>query len=188
MQKVLIPDVHPGATLHAASEGRMIHAFDRMSMSAADFCIVYKENEYRNHFDAVTTLFFLDTAPNLVAYLETIKSCLKTNGIWINLGPLHWHFGGEPKKAEMMGNSVDENGDKLDRDRPSAQKNLGIGEPGSVELSEDEVLKLVECYGFTIEKHEYLKTGYIQNKRSMLQQEFRPSFWVARKIEDVDEL
>ena len=191
LQKVLIPDVHPGTTLHAASEGHTIHAFDRISMCAADFCIVYKEEEYRNHFDAVTTVFFIDTAPDLIAYVETIKNCLKVNGIWINLGPLLWHFGGEPKEAKNNGSPLDENNDKPDKDQPSAsragstaQKNLGIGEPGSVELSEDEVIKLVQHYGFTIEKHEYLRTGYIQNSSSMLQQEYIPSFWIARKMED----
>ncbi|PIA90787.1 Carnosine N-methyltransferase [Cercospora beticola] len=39
-------------------------------------------------YDAVATLFFIDTARNLIAYLETIHSLLKPGGIWVNVGPL----------------------------------------------------------------------------------------------------
>ncbi|KAM3414456.1 hypothetical protein BST61_g9621 [Cercospora zeina] len=39
-------------------------------------------------FDAIATLFFIDTARNLVAYLETIHSLLKPGGVWVNVGPL----------------------------------------------------------------------------------------------------
>lgn len=39
-------------------------------------------------YDAITTLFFIDTARNLIAYLETIHSLLKPGGIWVNVGPL----------------------------------------------------------------------------------------------------
>ncbi|KAF2209839.1 hypothetical protein CERZMDRAFT_46432 [Cercospora zeae-maydis SCOH1-5] len=39
-------------------------------------------------FDAIATLFFIDTARNLIAYLETIQSLLKPGGVWVNVGPL----------------------------------------------------------------------------------------------------
>ena len=39
-------------------------------------------------FDVVTTLFFIDTARNLLRYFETIKTALKPGGLWINVGPL----------------------------------------------------------------------------------------------------
>ena len=60
---------------------------------------------------------------------------------------------------------------------------MGIADPGSVELTHDEVLALVEHMGFTIEKQESgaLETGYISNARSMLQNTYRPVFWVARR-------
>jgi hypothetical protein len=59
----------------------------------------------------------------------------------------------------------------------------GIGDPGSVELTEDEVVALVAEMGFTIEKHETMQisTGYIGNPKSMSQGIYHPSFWVARK-------
>ena len=198
LQKVMIPDVHPGTALHNASEGYSIHAFDRMSMTAADFCILYKDDEYTDFFNAVTTVFFIDTAPNLIAYIETIKNCLRHNGVWINLGPLLWHFGNKTDEAKNKGNDDnDKNVEDLYKNKlgdhsglPSTitpsklQTNIGIAEPGSVELSEDEVLKLVQYYGFIIERHEYLRMGYIQNPNSMLQHEYRPGFWIARKVDN----
>lgn len=39
-------------------------------------------------FDIVVTYFFIDTARNLMSYLETILRVLKPGGIWINYGPL----------------------------------------------------------------------------------------------------
>lgn len=39
-------------------------------------------------YDAIATLFFIDTARNLVSYLETIHSLLKPGGVWVNVGPL----------------------------------------------------------------------------------------------------
>lgn len=38
------------------------------------------------------TVFFIDTAHNIIEYVETIYNCLKPGGIWINLGPLLYHF------------------------------------------------------------------------------------------------
>jgi carnosine N-methyltransferase len=59
----------------------------------------------------------------------------------------------------------------------------GIADPGVVELSEDEVLALVERFGFRIEKYEPgIPAGYILNPASMLQRTYRVSHWVARKL------
>ncbi|GAB7366036.1 hypothetical protein MBLNU230_g7605t1 [Neophaeotheca triangularis] len=39
-------------------------------------------------YDALVTLFFLDTAKSLLTYLKTIHAMLKPGGVWINHGPL----------------------------------------------------------------------------------------------------
>lgn len=46
--------------------------------------------EFKRHdkFDVIVTLFFIDTARNLLHYFETIRDLLKPGGVWINLGPL----------------------------------------------------------------------------------------------------
>ncbi|KAI0249331.1 N2227-like protein [Lactifluus subvellereus] len=41
---------------------------------------------------AILTCFFTDTAKNIVDYLRIIHRILSPRGIWINLGPLLWHF------------------------------------------------------------------------------------------------
>ncbi|KAK5094981.1 hypothetical protein LTS08_008377 [Lithohypha guttulata] len=51
-----------------------------------DFTRVFKKSPAK--FDAIVTLFFIDTARNLMNYLETIKQLLKPGGLWINSGPL----------------------------------------------------------------------------------------------------
>ncbi len=40
----------------------------------------------------VVTCFFLDTAHNIIKYIKIIHKILKNGGIWINLGPLLYHF------------------------------------------------------------------------------------------------
>lgn len=37
-------------------------------------------------WDCVTTCFFIDTAHNVIEYVETIWKILKPGGAWINLG------------------------------------------------------------------------------------------------------
>lgn len=174
LQKIRIPDVHPGTALAEASEQckSQIHAFERMSMASGDFCVLYKSPEYSAVFDAVATCFFIDTAPNLIAYIETVKYCLKSGGVWINLGPLLWHFESGPSP-----------GSKTSGREKSTGSNQGIGEAGSFELADEEVVRLLEHFGFDIVEHEAtgVETGYIQDPRSMLQNIYKPSFWMARK-------
>jgi carnosine N-methyltransferase len=86
LKSVQIPDVHPGTLL-----GSIVHAGE-MSMSASDFLLLYGNEKHQNTFDAVATLFFLDTAPNVIRYIEAIRNCLRPGGLLINMGPLLWHF------------------------------------------------------------------------------------------------
>ena len=44
-------------------------------------------------FDVVVTHFFIDTARNLITYLETIYHALEPGGFWINSGPLLYGSG-----------------------------------------------------------------------------------------------
>ena len=47
---------------------------------------------FAGEWDAVLTCFFIDTAQNIVSYIETIAILLREGGVWINLGPLLYHF------------------------------------------------------------------------------------------------
>lgn len=172
LQKVLIPDVHPGTTIAGAAG-----TVGSMDMSAADFVVLYGSDQYREVFHAIVTVFFIDTAPNLVRYIETIRHCLKPNGTWINLGPLLWHW-----EDKTTGQKGEEGESQIATD--DKQRQVGIGEHGSVELTEEETIALVEKMGFRIEKHELRSPacGYIQDPESMLQNLYRVSHWVAVKL------
>jgi hypothetical protein len=172
LQKVMIPDKHPATAMMEAQAGDAL-PFGTMSMSAADFVVLYNNPSNKEAFDAVATVFFIDTAPNLIRYIETIQHCLKPNGLWINLGPLLWHFEDGSNKGQGSG----------------GDHSQGIGEPGNVELTEEEVFCLVERMGFSIEKRQSVEDrpmcGYIQDPGSMLQNLYRPSHWVARKKTEI---
>ncbi|RWQ96005.1 putative trehalase [Paecilomyces variotii] len=179
LRKVMIPDVHPMSAMLAAqqeqAEGNAEGNFGTMSMSAADFVVLYRGESQKDAFDAVATVFFIDTAPNLIRYIEVIRNCLKPGGIWINVGPLLWHF---ESSSTRGGKSNEETG-------ANTHQNDGIGEPGSVELTDEEVMLLVERMGFHVEERALREgqreCGYIQDPRSMLQNLYRPSRWIARK-------
>lgn len=174
-QSFRIPDIHPGEALTQPSENSRVSATERMSMSAGDFCVIYNELDHREAFDAIATVFFIDTAPNIIRYIEAVRNCLKQGGIWINLGPLLWHH------SSRFQCSGEESGEKSESTH--RHTDAGIGDPGSVELTDEEVVALVEHLGFSMEKHERgkIETGYISNPKSMLQNNYRPSLWIARK-------
>jgi len=198
LQAVSVPDVHPGTHLETASEDTRseVHCSERMSMTAGDFCELYRETEYQAAFDAVATCFFIDTAPNVVNYIQTIAHCLKPGGLWINLGPLLWHFESAPTPAERderrhavqsPGHPAGASGDSRPTTLEGGDLSLareGIGEPGSFELSGEEVISLVQRFGFDIIDSKQAPagpTGYIQDPKSILQNVYLPSFWVAKK-------
>jgi carnosine N-methyltransferase len=79
--------------------------------------------DHAGQWDSVVSVFFIDTARNIVNYLQTIWGLLNEGGVWVNLGPLLWHFENVPDKER--------------------------GE-GSIELSLDEVKGLARQIGFEI--------------------------------------
>ncbi|KAH8584104.1 uncharacterized protein ELE39_000392 [Cryptosporidium sp. chipmunk genotype I] len=63
-----------------------------LSMCAGDFVEIYSKQVQA--WDAILTCFFLDTAKNIITYIRTITNLLPQNGVWINLGPLLYHYSG----------------------------------------------------------------------------------------------
>ena len=76
-----IPDVNPADHIEPG------HDF---SMVAGEFVEVYKKQ--LEEWDSVVTCFFIDTANNIIEYIETIYKILKPGGVWINFGPLLYHY------------------------------------------------------------------------------------------------
>mmetsp|Transcript_56453 Transcript_56453/g.126041 ORF Transcript_56453/g.126041 Transcript_56453/m.126041 type:complete len:403 (-) Transcript_56453:332-1540(-) len=67
-----------------------IGAERNLSMCAGDFLEVYRDQFYR--WEAIITCFFIDTAKDVTRYLERISQMLVPGGLWINIGPLLWHW------------------------------------------------------------------------------------------------
>ncbi|KAJ2824961.1 hypothetical protein IWW50_003079 [Coemansia erecta] len=104
-QHTIYPFVHQFSNVVAASEQlRAVHIPDVLpsempytdtasfSMSAGDFIEIYGAEDQKEKWDAIVTCFFMDTANNALAYLDTMWHAMKPGAVWINLGPLLWHF------------------------------------------------------------------------------------------------
>ncbi|XP_069555822.1 carnosine N-methyltransferase isoform X1 [Brachyistius frenatus] len=118
------------------------------SMVAGDFVEIYTESE---SWDCVATCFFIDTAHNVIEYVETIWKILKPGGVWINLGPLLYHF-------ENMANE------------------LSI----ELSYEDIRTAMIKFGFQIEVEK-ESMQTTYTENDRSMLRYVYDCVFFVARK-------
>ncbi|KAF8953329.1 N2227-domain-containing protein [Flammula alnicola] len=146
LQAISIPDVSP-SDLPPGSD---------FSLVAGDFEEIYGDPEVTQsgEWDAVLTCFFIDTAKNIVKYLRIIHRILAPGGIWINLGPLLWHW-----------------------------ENNNSNDP-SIELDLEEVKALARTIGFEISNETTIPTTYTNNAQSMLGYVYNASFWTATKIQD----
>ncbi|RSH82127.1 hypothetical protein EHS25_006060 [Saitozyma podzolica] len=168
LRRVGIPDVCPSDVL---GEGRG----GAFSLVAGDFEEVYGPEHWeagtpaegdeegqgqRGRWGGVVTCFFMDCARNVLNYLRIIHTLLEDGGIWINIGPLLWHF-------------------------ENAPTNSAKGE-GSIELSLDEVKDLARIVGFEIHDEKSVATTYTGIPESMLRHEYQAAFWTAtkRKVKD----
>ncbi|KAK9676523.1 hypothetical protein RND81_11G082700 [Saponaria officinalis] len=142
LRPVSIPDILPASA--GITEG--------FSMCGGDFIEVYTDPSQEGAWDVVVTCFFIDTAHNIVEYIEIIWKILKDGGVWINLGPLLYHFSEAYGENEM-----------------------------SVELSLEDVKKVALNYGFHLEKESTIETTYTTNPRSMMQNRYFAAFWTMTK-------
>ncbi|XP_061586828.1 carnosine N-methyltransferase [Cololabis saira] len=118
------------------------------SMVAGDFVEVYTDPE---SWSCVATCFFIDTAHNVLEYLDTIWKILKPGGVWVNLGPLLYHF-------ENMANEL------------SIELSY-----------EDIRTAMVRKGFFIEMEKQSVQTTYTENDRSMLRYVYDCVFFVARK-------
>ncbi|MCQ2819544.1 MAG: carnosine N-methyltransferase family protein [archaeon] len=81
--QIKIPDENLSEELFSSETGEM-------SMVAGEFIEVYKSQIAS--WDSIVTCFFLDTANNIIEYVETIHEILKKDGLWVNMGPLLYHY------------------------------------------------------------------------------------------------
>ncbi|KAJ2520661.1 hypothetical protein H4217_001905, partial [Coemansia sp. RSA 1939] len=84
LRPISVPDVLPSSMPYSGTAA--------FSMTAGDFIEAYGSSSEREQWDAVVTCFFMDTAKNVLDYLDTMWHAMKPGAVWINLGPLLWHF------------------------------------------------------------------------------------------------
>ncbi|KAL2008233.1 hypothetical protein VTN00DRAFT_8215 [Thermoascus crustaceus] len=129
-----------------------------------DFTTIFSSPDDVGKYDAIITLFFIDTARNLLSYLETIHRLLRPGGTWINLGPLLYG------SAPFLQLSLDEIVDVCERvvgleflDTDPACGALTLdGKEGKGKVRGREV-----PYGF--------------NERGLTKNAYQAQFWVARR-------
>lgn len=148
LRAITVPDVLPSDILG-----------QDFSLVAGDFEEVYggdadESEPHHGQWDAVLTCFFLDTAKNIVNYLRIIHKILKPGGIWINLGPLLWHF---------------ENNTSHDV---------------SIELDLEELKQLMDMVGFEITSQRSIETTYAATVGGMLSYMYTAEFWTAKKKDE----
>eukprot|EP01059_Diplonema_ambulator_P023688 TRINITY_DN39232_c0_g1_i1.p1 TRINITY_DN39232_c0_g1~~TRINITY_DN39232_c0_g1_i1.p1 ORF type:complete len:391 (+),score=44.47 TRINITY_DN39232_c0_g1_i1:54-1226(+) len=98
-RQVLIPDLCPAEAIEELEDQGL--AKGDFSMVAGDFLEVYNAPHERGSWGAVVTCFFIDTAHNIFEYIETIHKLLVPGGIWVNVGPLLYHFSDSPNEVSV---------------------------------------------------------------------------------------
>ncbi|KAK9453133.1 N2227-like protein-domain-containing protein [Dipodascopsis uninucleata] len=157
VRTVRIPDLCP-ATVGISTAGRF-------SFTAGDFIEIYGHGPDDGKFDAVATVFFLDTARNVLQYIETIRNCLlrkRSNDprYWVNFGPLLYHFEDDVVTSSSGGTSE-----------------------GSVELPLDVLLDTIKNYGFEIiEFEDCIPCTYASDRKAMGRWIYDAVFWIARLL------
>ena len=68
LKPVKIPDL---STIDVLKENPNL----KMRMCSGEFLHVYRNKEYIEHFDCITTCFFVDTAPNIIEYIQ-VSICI----------------------------------------------------------------------------------------------------------------
>ena len=135
-------------------------SYPLLSMVAGDFAQVYSHRSREGTFDAVATCFFLDTAHNVLDYIETIKHVLVKNGkgVWVNFGPLLYHWA---DAASYL---------------PSGEAEETL----SLELPLDEVLLAVAAAGFdVVDLQKGLPATFNATPSSMLRSGYACAQWTA---------
>ncbi|KAK0184523.1 N2227-like protein-domain-containing protein [Armillaria mellea] len=143
LRAISIPDVLP-SDLPPGSD---------FSLVAGDFEEIYWQSKFCPLTTLSTNSIHLQIAKNIVNYMRIIHRILAPGGVWINLGPLLWHF-----------------------------ENNNTNDP-SVELDLKEVKALARTIGFELRNESTVDTTYTNNSEGMLGYVYHAAFWTATKIQ-----
>ncbi|XP_054711788.1 carnosine N-methyltransferase-like [Uloborus diversus] len=118
------------------------------SMAAGNYLEIYNVND---SWDCIVSCFFLDTANNILDYIEKTWNILKPGGFWINLGPLLYHHADLPNEKSI---------------EPSYEEIREIILKYGFNMLKEEV---------------NIPTPYSQNPHSMMSYEYRSVYFVCQK-------
>lgn len=142
------------------------------SMAAGDFCSIYSASGELCAWDCVVACFFIDASPNVVEYLQVVHNMLKTGGIFVCFGPLHWHWSGP--SMLLSDHSMSEYHERFDHLDPKYLQ--------SYDFCWDDIKIILTNIGFEIvEQKVGVPAHYTANRSSMLVSEYRCVHFVARK-------
>lgn len=135
------------------------------------------------------TCFFLDTARNVVAYLETIHGLLKPGGLWINLGAFS-HRKQALKLTRRLQDQLCGTSRRIEtRVRSSCRSRTSrhwLARSGSsyqcVSTACLCAANVVRRLKSSTQDEREVKTCYTTNPLSMLRHEYTAAFWTARKV------
>lgn len=140
-----------------------------MNMVAGDFSQIYGDSTQENQWDCVCCCFFIDCANNIVEFLEIIYKILKPGGIFINFGPLLYHFCDVPNEFRY-------------KHELHFWWHALYYHFYSLEPSYEDLREIISKLGFTFLKEETkVKAQYSQNALSMSKMEYEAVFFVCKK-------
>uniref|UniRef100_A0A7S2UVA9 carnosine N-methyltransferase n=1 Tax=Fibrocapsa japonica TaxID=94617 RepID=A0A7S2UVA9_9STRA len=174
LRRVLLPDktCHDLLADTTAKNGGEMADF---SMAAGDFMDIYGNQV--ECWDCVVTCFFIDTAPVVLQYVETIHRILKPGGVWINLGPLLYHWAAADLKDLKNSPPIPAGA------RAGPGSGLDERYHSSVELSWEELRHVITTYGFQFNNEEWRECHYTSNIRSMMKTVYSCIFFSVQKLQ-----
>lgn len=216
--KYSVPEIMPAdkknlskpPTLNTTAPTLAISA-PRFALNGNNFMTDYTGASSAGTYDIIVTCFFIDTAPNFLSYIRTIRHLLKPTGVWINVGPLLWNCfengpGGRregdvtidedtqarqmpplPQAAAAAAQSLRQS--QVQEQPPQEQRPMEM-DPSTqwdkkLEFTHEEIIHLLKGMGFSVRQDRDVGTaGYCFDERGLMNTEYKLRFWVAVKEEE----
>lgn len=156
-------DTHPKTTLSMVA-GEFLQLYQPLKEDFINSNEPLKESMTTRNWDCIVTCFFLDTAPNVFEYIQKIYDLLEPGGIWINHGPLLWHwccptFGSNECKSDKIDERYNQ----------------------SIELSYSEIKHFLLKLGFEFLHESNHETTYSSNPNSMMKTVYKTILFTCKK-------
>jgi len=127
---------------------------ERMSINSNDFFSAAPEYPSAS-FDCIVTCFFIDCeSVDIAEFVRECKRLLTPGGVWINCGPLNYHYGGS----------------EIRRSVPRRELPLA------------EIKSMITSAGFTITDESEISSTYLGNPKTIMETRYKCQFLVAKNF------